>query len=248
MEGIPGKIKAVVEAKRHWRTASQVKSGALLGLTTELKKVKEQFALLAVAMGAGTVEEVAQVKKTISARKGRVEEERRKEAEVKKIEASKRAVEAENRREQAHLKEAEKVAAQRKLVRESQRRAWEACEETLAGLARKDKAALGEDELIELGVKIKEAKAMKERIERETKQPLEIKIGRSRQVVNGEILKTIEVAMGHMQAIDSKEKVELETAVGKVNMLLRRTGVILDHTVWVVMVRAGTGYFEDESY
>ncbi|KAF8434412.1 hypothetical protein BGX38DRAFT_1275512 [Terfezia claveryi] len=152
MEGIPGKVKAVVEAERHWRTASQVKSGALTGLALELKEVKEQLALLAVAMGAGTVEEVAQVKKTISARKGRVEEEKRKEAEVKKIEAKKRAVEAENRRDQAAQKEAKKVAAQGKLVRESQRRAWVACEETLAVLARRDRSALGEDELIELGV------------------------------------------------------------------------------------------------
>ncbi|KAF8433081.1 hypothetical protein BGX38DRAFT_1276338 [Terfezia claveryi] len=230
MEGIPGKIKAVVEAERHWRTALQVKSGALTGLALELKEVKEQLALLAVAMGAGTVEEVAQVKKTISARKGRVEEEKRKEAEVKKIEAKKRAVEAENRRDQAAQKEAEKVAAQGKLVRESQRRAWVACEETLAVLARRDRSALGEDELIELGVKMKEAKAMKERIERETKQPLETKIGRSR------------------QGIDAKGKAELETAVGKVNMLLRTTGVTLDRTAWAVTARAGTGDFEDESY
>ncbi|RPB18748.1 hypothetical protein L211DRAFT_853829 [Terfezia boudieri ATCC MYA-4762] len=152
---------AVTEAECYWRQASEVRFGALRGLEVELKEVKEQLALLAVSLGVGIVEEQAKVQRTISARKGRVEEENRKEKELKKIEAKRRETEAKKKRELKAQEEAEKVAAQARTVRESQQRAWDACEEALGELARKDRAALNEDELIGLGLKIKEARAMK---------------------------------------------------------------------------------------
>ncbi|RPB27053.1 hypothetical protein L211DRAFT_846604 [Terfezia boudieri ATCC MYA-4762] len=217
------------------------------GLEGELKEVREQLALLAVSMGAGTVEDQAKVQRTISARKGRVEEEKRKEKELKKVEAKRKEAEADKKKERKAQEEAEKVAAQAKAVRDSQQKAWVACEEVLEELARKDRTALNDDELIGLGKKMKEARAMKERIERETRQPLEARVGKSRQVVNGEILKTVEVVMGHKQEITTKGKAELEAAVAKVNLLLRTTAVTEDRTAWVVMAKAGTGEFGDES-
>ncbi|RPB21145.1 hypothetical protein L211DRAFT_890418 [Terfezia boudieri ATCC MYA-4762] len=246
-EGHKGKAKAVSEAERHWRVASEVKTGILRGLEGELKKVKEQLALLAVAMGAGTAEEQARVKKTISARKGRADEEQRKERELKKIESRKREVEAEKKREEIAQKEAEKVASQAKSVRDSQQKAWDTCEEELVKLRSRNRSIMSEDELIELGNKMKEAKAMKERIEREVKQPLETRVGRSRHVVDGEILKSVEVVMGHAQAIDIKGKNELEAAVGKVNMLLRTIAVTQNEKAWTVTAKAGLGEFRDES-
>ncbi|RPB18830.1 hypothetical protein L211DRAFT_853751 [Terfezia boudieri ATCC MYA-4762] len=198
-------------------------------------------------MGAGMVEEQAKVQRTISARKGRVEEENRKEKELKKIEVKRKEAEADKKKELKAQVEAEMVAAQAKTVRDSQQKAWSACEETLQELAGKDRSALNEDELIGLGKEMKEARAMKEKIERETRQPLESRVGKSRQVVNGEILKTVEVIMGHKQEITVKGKAELETAVAKVNLLLRTTAVTMDRTAWVVTAKAGTGEFADES-
>ncbi|RPB18350.1 hypothetical protein L211DRAFT_854208, partial [Terfezia boudieri ATCC MYA-4762] len=238
---------AVSEAERCWRQVLEVRPGVLRGLERELKEVREQLALLAVAMGAGTVEEQAKVQRTINARKGRVEEEKRKEKEVKKIEARRREAEAERKEEFKAQEEAVRVAAQAKAVRDSQQKAWDACEGTLEELAKRNRSKLDEDELISLGQKMKEAKAMKERIEKETRQLLETRVGRSRQVVNGEILKTVEVVVGHKQNIDSKGKAELETAVAKVNLSLRTIGITADRTAWAVTAKAGTGEFADES-
>ncbi|KAF8442684.1 hypothetical protein BGX38DRAFT_1272170 [Terfezia claveryi] len=79
----------------------QVRAGALQGLEKEMNEIKEQLALLVVAMGVGIMEEQARVKKTISARKGRADKEKRKEKELKRIEVKKKEVETEKLREVA---------------------------------------------------------------------------------------------------------------------------------------------------
>ncbi|KAF8426090.1 hypothetical protein EV426DRAFT_710575 [Tirmania nivea] len=120
-------------------------------------------------------------------------------------------------------------------------------EDRLAELTKKDRAALSDEGLIDLGRRLQEAKTMKQRIENETCQPLETRVGKSRQVFNGEIFKTVEVVMGHTRIIDAKGKVELEGAVAKVNMLLRTTAITMNRTAWIVTAKAGTGEFNDES-
>lgn len=53
--------------------------------------------------------------------------------------------------------------------------------------------------------------------------------------------------MGHMQPLDGKGKVELESAVGKVNNMLRMKGLAENETPWTVTASAGKGEFNDKS-
>ncbi|RPB21074.1 hypothetical protein L211DRAFT_851812 [Terfezia boudieri ATCC MYA-4762] len=289
-------VKRVAEAERYWRIAKEVRSGPLRGLEGGLRQVKEQLALLAVAFGAGTVEEQAKVKRVLNTTvtvavfstgqarpawattwaraepardfgsrprshklepglepggrcnreipKGQVDEEERKKKELKKIEGKKKEEEAEkNRKEEAQKKaekKAEMMAAQAKLVRRRQKMAWDACEEEWSELSRKERSPLSDEGLIELGEKMKKAKEMMGKIDKEFKEPLKPRVGKSRQVVNGKILKTVEVVMGYMWEIDGKGKSELEAAVAKINKRLGETGLTLGQTAWSVTAKAGS--------
>lgn len=79
-----------MEAERTWRTVTQVKSSQLAGVERELAKVKKQLTLLAVSLGARILEQVAEAKRIINTRRGRVEEEKRKQEELKKVEKKRR--------------------------------------------------------------------------------------------------------------------------------------------------------------
>ncbi|KAF8415233.1 hypothetical protein EV426DRAFT_630171, partial [Tirmania nivea] len=137
-------------------------------------------------------------KKTMNARQGKVDEEKRKEKELKKIDVRKKEVEAEEKREEKAQKEAEDIAAKAKS-------------------------------------KMKEAKEMQAKIEKETSQLVERRVGNKRQVVGGEVFKIVEVVM------------ELEAAVGEVNKLLRESALTENRKAWTVTAKAGVGEFKDES-
>lgn len=173
-----------------------------------------------------------------------MDEEERKKKELKKIEGKKKEEEAEkNRKEEAQKKaekKAEMMAAQAKLVRRRQKMAWDACEEEWSELSRKERSPLSDEGLIELGEKMKKAKEMMGKIDKEFKEPLKPRVGKSRQVVNGKILKTVEVVMGYMWEIDGKGKSELEAAVAKINKRLGETGLTLGQTAWSVTAKAGS--------
>ncbi|KAF8418272.1 hypothetical protein EV426DRAFT_679732 [Tirmania nivea] len=182
------------------KQASEFRTGPLKGLEKEVREVKEQLAFIAVVMGAGTVEEQAKAKKTMNARQGKVDEEKRKGKELKKIDVRKKEVEAEKKREEKAQKEAEDIAVKAKS-------------------------------------KMKEAKKMQAKIEKETSQLVERKIGNKRQVVGGEVFKIVEVVMGHTRDIDEKGKVELEAAVGEVNKLLRKSTLTKNRKAWIVTMK-----------
>ncbi|RPB18027.1 hypothetical protein L211DRAFT_854559 [Terfezia boudieri ATCC MYA-4762] len=224
----------------------EVKKGQLAGVERELAKVKEQLALLAVSLGAGTLNQITQAKRTLNAQKGRVEEEKRKEEEVRKVERRKKEMEAKGREEEKHKEEAEKLVTQSKALRDSQIKAKEACEDSIRELVARDKSRMKAHELIEVGQKLKEAEDMKRKVEEELASPLESTVGKTRQVVAGEVFKSVRVVMGHMQPLDLKGKGELEGAVGKVNNMLRMKGLAEKKTPWVVTAEAGKGNFNDE--
>ncbi|RPB19245.1 hypothetical protein L211DRAFT_898222 [Terfezia boudieri ATCC MYA-4762] len=207
-----------------------VKAGQLAGVEREMAEVKKQLALLVVALGAGTPEQEAEAKRIINARRGRAEEEKRKLAEVKKVEKKDREAEIHRREEERNREEAAKIAEQVQKVKESQARAWEACEAHIEELKGKNRVGLKAEELINLGQEMKKAEELKKKIEVEAAVPMENLVGKSRLVVNGEVLKVVKVVMGHMQPIDAKGKANLEAAVGKVNNLLRVKGVTEGYT------------------
>ncbi|RPB20405.1 hypothetical protein L211DRAFT_870687 [Terfezia boudieri ATCC MYA-4762] len=246
-KGDPDEIKRTVEEERLWRSASQVKAGQLAAVEQEMAEMRKQLALLAVALGAGTLEQEAEAKRTINARKGRAEEERRKLAEVKKVERKDREVETHRREEERNREEAAKLVEQVQKVKESQVKAWEACRAHIEELKGKNRAGLRADELINLGQEMKKAEELEKKIEAEAVVPTENLVGKFRLVVNGEVLKVVRVVMGHMQPIDVKGKADLEGAVGKVNNLLRVKGVTEGYTPWQVSAGAGHGELEDES-
>ncbi|RPB18320.1 hypothetical protein L211DRAFT_854230 [Terfezia boudieri ATCC MYA-4762] len=219
-------IKLVTVAERVWRENKAVKKGQLAGIERELGEVKKQLVLLAVSLGAGTTNQVAQAKRTLNAQKGRVEEKRRKQEEVKKV---------------------ERLAAQSRSVRESQERAREECETSIRELVGKDKSRMKAHELIEVGQKLREVEEMKRKVEKEMASLVESSVGKTRQVVAGEVFKVVRVVMGHIQPIDAKGKKELEEVIGKVNNMLRMKGLTEGVTPWTVMASAGNGEFGDES-
>ncbi|RPB27206.1 hypothetical protein L211DRAFT_897096 [Terfezia boudieri ATCC MYA-4762] len=240
-------IKLVTAAERCWRENKGVKKGQLAGIERELAEVKKQLALLAVSLGAGTTNQVAQAKRTLNAQKGRVEEEKRKQEEVRKVDRQRKEAEARRREEEKNKEEAERLAAQSRSVKESQEKAREACEASIRELVGKDKSKMKAHKLIEVGQKLKEAEDMKRKVEQEMAAPVESSVGKTRQVVAGEVFKVVRVVMGHMQPIDAKGKKELEEAVGKVNNILRMKGLTEGVTPWTVMASAGKGEFGDES-
>ncbi|KAF8422186.1 hypothetical protein EV426DRAFT_606304, partial [Tirmania nivea] len=240
-------VKSVIEARMLWKQASEFRTGPLKGLEKEVREAKEQLAFIAVVMGAGTVEEQAKAKKTMNARQGKVDEEKRKGKELKKIDARKKEVEAEKKREEKAQKEAEDIAAKAKSVLDSQQKAWDSCKETLIELRARDRTGLNDDELIDLTQKMKEAKEMQAKIEKETSQLVERRVGNKRQVVGGEVFKIVEVVMGHTRDIDGKGKAELEAAVEEVNKLLRESALTENRKAWTVTAKAGVGEFKDES-
>ncbi|RPB20384.1 hypothetical protein L211DRAFT_852340 [Terfezia boudieri ATCC MYA-4762] len=122
-----------MEAERTWKTVSQVKFSQLMGLERELAEVKKQLTLLAVSLGVGTPEQVAEAKRTINTRRGRVEEEKRKQEELKKVEKKRREEEATRKQEGLNREEAIRLARQASKLKESQEKAREACEATCYG-------------------------------------------------------------------------------------------------------------------
>ncbi|RPB21817.1 hypothetical protein L211DRAFT_851268 [Terfezia boudieri ATCC MYA-4762] len=102
-------------------------------------------------------------------------------------------------------------------------------------------------ELIEVGQKLKEAEDMKRKVEQEMASPVESSVGKTRQVVVGELFKIVRVVMGHMQPIDVKGKKELKEVVRKVNNILKMKGLTEEVTPWTVTASVGKGEFEDES-
>ncbi|RPB23602.1 hypothetical protein L211DRAFT_849592 [Terfezia boudieri ATCC MYA-4762] len=101
--------------------------------------------------------------------------------------------------------------------------------------------------LIEVGQKLREAEDMKKKVEEELASSLEKTVGKTRQVVVGEVFKTVRIVIGHMQPIDLKGKTELEEAVEKVNNMLRMKGLAEGIILWMVTTSAGRGEFNDES-
>ncbi|RPB22495.1 hypothetical protein L211DRAFT_884786 [Terfezia boudieri ATCC MYA-4762] len=226
-------IEWIMEAERTWRTVSQVKSSQLAGVERELAEVKKQLTLLAVSLVTGTPEQVAEAKRTINTRRGKVEEEKRKQEELKKVEKKRREEEASRKQEEANKK--------------SQEKAREACEATIRDLVGKVRPDLSSGEMIELGQKMKEAEEMKKRIEEEAAAPIERLVDRTVQVIGTEVFKVTRVVMGHMQPLDTKGRAELESAAGKVNNLLRAKGLANEQAPWQVTGKAGRGEFCDES-
>ncbi|RPB18190.1 hypothetical protein L211DRAFT_854368 [Terfezia boudieri ATCC MYA-4762] len=157
-------------------------------------------------------------------------------------------MERKKREEEEHKEKAEKLAVQTRAVREEQIKARDACEESIRELVARDKSKMKAKELIEVGQKLKEAEEMKRKVEKELNTQLESSVGKTRQVVAGEVFKTVRVVMGHMQPLDAKGRGELEGAVGKVNNLLRMKGLAEDKTPWVVTAEGGKGSWDDESY
>ncbi|RPB23546.1 hypothetical protein L211DRAFT_849808 [Terfezia boudieri ATCC MYA-4762] len=162
---------------------TEIRTGSLWGLEREVKDIKEELAVLAVSLGAGTLEQQAKVKRSLNARKGQVEEEKRKANELKKLDRRKKKA-------QAGLK----------------KEAWKAYEGELAELKGKDRSALLEKGLIGLEQQMKEAKEIMKKIEKGFGELLETKVGKLRQVINGEILKRVEVVMEHMQEMDANAR------------------------------------------
>ncbi|KAF8425268.1 hypothetical protein EV426DRAFT_708895 [Tirmania nivea] len=222
-EGRTHRILEVMDAEREWRRAREVRTSQLQGIKGELREVKEQLALLAVAMGAGTVEEQAKVKRTMNARKGQVDETKRKEKEMKKLEDKRKKAQADKKEEEEAQAKAEALAKQAKSVRDSQQKVYEACEAELESLLGMDRGSLTDEGIIELGESMKKAKEMMKKIEKEAAEPIESK------------------------SIDTKGKKDLETAVGKVNALLRETGLTTGRPAWTMTAKAGEKDFDDES-
>ncbi|RPB19073.1 hypothetical protein L211DRAFT_853534 [Terfezia boudieri ATCC MYA-4762] len=186
--------------------------------------------LSARALGEGNLEFIKLVTEAertwrTNQEKGRIEEEKRKQEEVKKVKHQRKEVEARRKEEEKNKEEAKKLTAQSRSVRESQKKARKACEDSIRELVGKDKLRMKAHELIEIGQKLKEAEEMKRKVEKELASLLESMVGRTRQVVAGEVYKMVKVVMGHMQPIDSKRRIELEGVVGKVNNMLRMKGL-----------------------
>ncbi|RPB21375.1 hypothetical protein L211DRAFT_851551 [Terfezia boudieri ATCC MYA-4762] len=237
----------IMEAERTWRGVSEVKASQIAGVERELVEVKKQLTLLAVSLGAGTPEQVAEAKRTINTRRGRVEEEKRKQEELRKVEKKRQEEEASRKQEELNKEEAIKLAVQAGKVKESQEKAREACEATIQDLAKKFRPGLNPDEMIALGQKMKEAEEMKKRIEKEAAAPVERLVGRSAQVIGTEVFKVVRVVMGHVQPLDTKGRTDLESAAGKVNNLLRVRGLTDKHGPWQVTAKAGQNELCDES-
>ncbi|RPB22305.1 hypothetical protein L211DRAFT_850848 [Terfezia boudieri ATCC MYA-4762] len=229
-------IKLVTAAERIWR---ENKAG--------INRGKEAVGIASGLLGSGDNKPGSTGKEDAEAQKGRVEEERRKQEEVKKVERQRKEAEVRKREEERNKVEAERLAAQSRSVRESQERAREECEASIRELVGKDKSRMKAHELIEVGQKLREAEEMKRKVEKEMASPVESSVGKTRQVVAGEVFKVVRVVMGHMQPIDTKGKKEFEEAVGKVNNMLRMKGLTEGVTPWTVMASAGNGEFGDES-
>ncbi|RPB23941.1 hypothetical protein L211DRAFT_849114 [Terfezia boudieri ATCC MYA-4762] len=173
MEGNLEFIRLVSEAERIWRSSIEIKR-------------------------AGTAQQVAQAKRTLNAQKGKVEEEKWKMEEVKKVDRKRKEVDGRLKEEEKHKKEAEKLATQSRALKESQEWAKEACEASIRELVSQDKSRMNAHELIEVGQKLREAEEMKKKIEEELASPLEKTVGKTRQVVAGEVFKMVRIVMEHM--------------------------------------------------
>ena len=183
----------------------------------------------------------------INSNKTRVEEERRKEVERKKIKEIKRQAEERKKKEEKALKEAEKLAAQVQAVKDSQRKAAEACEAEVDSLTRIDRDNISAEDLIKLGEKRKEAMGMKRKIEEDSNREVESRVGDRKQVVNGKILKTVRIVVAHINPIDGRGKADLEKAVGETSKLLDKLARTNRAQGWKVKATAGMREQNDES-
>ena len=133
--------------------------------------------------------------------------------------------------------------AQAQAVKDSQRKATEACTEEVASLTKIDRDNLFAEDLIKLGEKLNEAMGMKKRIEEESNREVESRVGDKKQVVNGKILKTGRIVVAHINLIDGKGKVELEKAVGETSKLLDELAWTNRKLEW--KVKAKVAYYKE---
>ena len=118
------------------------------------------------------------------------------------------------------MKKAEKLVAQEQEVKDSQRKAAQACEAEVVHLTKVDRDSLSAEDLIKLEQELKQAMGVKKKIEEESKREVERRVGDKKEVVNGNILKRVRIVVAYMNPIDRSSEAELETAGGKTSKLL----------------------------
>ena len=212
----------------------------MTGIEKQLEEMRKHVALLAAAMGAVSPKQEPEAERVIGSNKARVEEEKRKKAEGRKIEEMKWQAEGRKKKKEDALKEAEKLAAQAQVVKDSQRKAAEACEAEVIFLMKVDKHGLSAEDLIKLREKLKEAMGIKRKIEEESNRQVESRVGDKKQVVNGRILKTVRIVVAHMNPINGKDKLKLDRAVGETSKLLDELGWTRGTQGWKVRATANT--------
>lgn len=105
-------------------------------------------------------------------------------------------------------------------MKDSQRKATEACEAKVDSLTKVNRDGLSAEDLIKLEEKLKKAMEIKNKIKKERNWEVENRVADKKQVVNWKILKTVRIMMAYTNLIDARGKVELEKSVGENSKLL----------------------------
>ena len=125
--------------------------------------------------------------------------------------------------------------------------AWKRVNNTVEELTTKAKQAVTPAEIVLVGETLKEAMAVKDKLEAEEKVVPEYKVGEKRVVVGNRVLKVAKIILAHMQPIDGRGKAEVEDGVNKVNALLREKAITNNTIPWHTTVEIGKGTQDDES-